>query len=318
MTRTQTILTGAAAVQLALTAVMWWPRTERAAEPTDLVALPGALDRIAIHGRRQAGEPDPGVKVELKKVDGNWVVANAHDYPADATKVQELVDHLEHVMVRAPVTRQPASHASLNVADADHARTVDLGSGEHTVSLVLGAASGSAVNVRRAGEPEVYGVRGWTVWSLGEQPSRYWDGKLLTVDPATIDTLTVTRPDATLTFEKDASGWSAAGQEVALDQAEVDALVQRLSSLRVADVVGTDPGDRFASATRVEWTTTADGANARGAFEIGAADAGNHAVRVEGSRWVVMVPTTSVSRWASLKLDELLDEPDPLDGAELP
>lgn len=316
MTRVQTLLVGAAVAQLALAAFTWRPRSEAATEPTDLVALPAPVDRIAIHGRWQAGEPDPGVKVDLKKVDGAWVVANAHDYPADPVKVQELVDRLEHVTVRAPVARQAASHASLNVADGDHARTVDLSAGDATVSLVLGAASGSAVHVRRAGQPEVYGVRGWTVWSLGEQPSRYWDSKLLPVDPATIDTLTVTRPDATIAFEKGATGWTAAGQELALDQAELDALVQRLSTLRIADVAGTDPGDRFAAATRVEWTTTAGDAKGRGAFEIGAADGSNHAVRVEGSRFVVLVPTTSVSRWPTLTVEELVEAPDPLEGMD--
>lgn len=297
---TNQILAGVAVLQLGLVALTWWPRSGEVREATTLVELSGDIDKIVVEGRNEPGATEPVKTVELGKQGGDWVVTTAHSIPADGDKVGELIDKFRDLTVRIPVASHATSHASLNVTEDDHARRVTLHAGDQSVTLIVGSASGQAANVRLQGEDEVYPVKGWNAWSIGERNDQYWDNKLLDVEPEAIDSLTVTRGDDGFTLAKGPDGWTAAGEETLLDPEEVDALLKVLANLRMADVEADAPLE--ATAARVEWT----GDQVRGAIDIGVNDGrGNTPLRVDGKSWLFQVPNTSVKRWVELTLEDL-------------
>lgn len=305
MSRTLTILGGLAAVQFALVGITWWPSAATVHEAHTLVALDG-ITRITVTGRAQPGEPAAPPLV-LEKEGSDWLIRSAHDYPADPEKVTAVLDKLAALEVRAPVATQATSHGSLNVADTDHARTVTLSTGSEEATLVLGSASGTAAHVRLADEASVYTVRGWTAFSVSDQAKQYWDTSLLQLDPATVDSLTVSRPDGSgFTLKKTAEGWSPAGEQLDLDEAAIDAHLKRLANLKIADVLGKGAGPSPEHATRVEWTTTGE-TDGRGGVLFGAdTGEGNTITAVDGSPWGVTAPTSSLRAWHTLTVDDLV------------
>ncbi len=315
MTRAIPALAGVAALQLALVTYTWWPRktTEHAAR--DLVDLPAEIDRIVIDGRVEPGSTEPPTHLELKRDGDRWVLPELFGYPVDPEKVTELLDRIDDLSVRAPVAERATSHASLNIADDDHARTLTLFAGDAEVKLLLGAASGKAVHIRRAGEPAVYAVRGWNAWAIPDQISHIWDSKLIDVEPDAVDSLTLTCGDQGFTLEKQNDTWTAAGQDVLIDDDVVHAMLTRLSSTHMTEVVGTTRTPDLDTGTRVEWTSQVGDAVARGALSIGASDGANTTVQVDGSTFVVRVQASSVRRWTELTLEDLIFIDD-LEGIE--
>ncbi len=305
---TNQVLTLTAAVQVALVAWAWWPRQHAATEAHDLVDLPGAIDRIEITGRAQPGQDPPEVAIDLRKKDGTWVLANVHDYPADPEKVEELLDRVGEITVRVPVAENPAHHGALNVADGDFARKVVLGSGDAEVALFIGAASGQQAHVRRADASEVYAVKGWNAWAIPDRPNRVWRSKLVDLDPDTVDSFTVHHETTGegFTLEKSDGRWTAAGQDVAIDQTEVGALLRRLNNLHLSEVVGRrdlDPVD-----THVAWTAVVDDESVSGGLKVGAEHDGKIDVQVDGRPFVVAIPSTNIIKWRDLTLDQLVAE----------
>jgi len=306
MSQTNKILGGGAALQLVLVAAVWWPRAETTHEAQPLIGLASdAIDRIEV-----LGTPDDdgtATTVDLRKDGARWAVASAHDYPADPTKVDELVEKLTGIEIRSPTATQATSHASLNVGD-NYARKVVLHAGANAETILIGAASGSALHVRRDGEDDVYTARGFTAFSISDQAQRYWDSDLLGLDFETVDSLTVTNPNGSFTLEKGAEGWSAAGEAFAMDSTEIDGLARRLTNLRISEVVGEGTLPDLTGALRVEWTATVDEQTVQGGLTIGATADNQTNVLVDGDRWAVKVSSASVERWTEVTLDDLKAE----------
>jgi hypothetical protein len=300
MSRLQKALTGAAAIQLALVAWTWAPTTSQQA---DLVALvPVTADQI---DTIQVQSPTATADVSLRREGDAWLITSAHDYPADPAKIDALLHKLTQLEVRRPIATQASSHSALNVAADDFARRVSLSGNGDGATIVLGAASGTAAHVRTDSSDDVYAVRGWTAWAIGDQPGRYWDSQVLKLDMLALDTVTITRGDSGFTLVKDQAGWRIAGDDTPLDQGKVDAQLQHLKNLRLSDVVGTGQGPDLASATRVEWTTQDGEAAARSGMNVGGIEDHKATVKVDGQRWIIQVPSSSVESWTTLELVDL-------------
>ncbi len=97
-----------------------------------------------------------GSRTTLRKSADGWMVAE-RQYPADASRVRELVMNLASLKVVERKTQDPANYAKLGVEAPDHptatSTLVEVVAGKKTWSLVVGkGADGRAVYVRKPAE----------------------------------------------------------------------------------------------------------------------------------------------------------------------
>ncbi len=311
--RTNQILAGALAAQLAVAAVTWWPRTDASHTSAPLVDAAAAdVTAVEIQGMSTPGAAaDP---VRLVREGDAWVVASAEGYPADSAKVGDLLDRLTGIELRDPITTQATSHEQLGVAADAYTRKVTLASGGRTSTFYLGAGQGSTVNVRRDGTGDVYRVAGFTAWSVGDAAARYFDPSYVKVDPAALSSLTVKNAAGALMLRRDGDTWVSADDPTRpIDARAAQALARKLLDVRMSR-----PVSRTAAAehgldggVRVEWTST--GEPASGAYTIGNESDGVRYVRADGREWVVAVAAAGLAQAQTATWTDLLPQPEPIE-----
>jgi len=305
-------LMGLLAVQLVLVGLMWRPTAEVSYEPRPVLTFGAdAITGLEIFGRTAEGEVPSTVK--LVKEGNHWQIASAEGYPADPTKVTEVANHLADMKVRAPIATQVANHAALEVADAKNTRRVLVTAGAETVEIMLGAGSGSAVNVRDVSSDEVFSVRGFTAWSIGDSPSRYYDNVYLKADKETIDSVTVINDNGAFTLEKDATGWHVAGAEegTRVDESAIDTFLTSATTIRMTGPAGkTDlPAWGLGDGPRVEWTVSQEGQTTGAGYTIGAEIDSKVYLRADDNPFAVQVNKSSVSKALEIAVEDLLLSP---------
>ena len=240
------------ALQLALGIALHFSRTGLSAAPSVgaqlLSAAPDSVDALTIEG---AG----GKKVELQKKSGTWQLPAESGFPADASKVRELLTHMAAVKTGTVVSNTRESQQRFKVADDIFERRVTLAAGGKTLAkLYLGdAPSPRQVHVRRDGDNAVYDVELGS-WEFPADAADWEDKGVLHVDQQDIraieiDGLTLTRAAAATTAAKVAKpgGTPTAPQwqtstslkkGETLNAAAVDTLAQRIANLDIGSVLG--------------------------------------------------------------------------------
>jgi hypothetical protein len=313
MTLINKSLAGLLVVQVALVGLLWRPVAEPAYTSTPVLAFAAdAITGLEIIGRTADGEtPEP---VKLVKEGTDWQIASEQGYPADSAKVATVLSSLADMKIRAPIATQAANHAKLEVAEAKNTRRVKITAGAETIDLLLGAGSGSAVNVRKGDANEVFSVRGFTAWSIGDQASRYFDTEYVKADVDTLDSLTVINTNGDFTLEKDGTGWHIAGAEAGtlLNETKVQELLAAVTRVRMTEPAGkTDrPAWGLTRDRRVEWTSTESSETNGSGYTIGAEVDGKIYVRADRNPFVVLVTSSTVSKALDINVDELLLNPD--------
>jgi hypothetical protein len=249
-------------LQVALVALTHWPQSAEDVTSKPLVTFPrDAITEIEITSGTEPGSTKPADSVLLvnKGTDG-WVLANAYDYPADPSKVTDLLDKLMAISVRKPVATQETSQSSLKVADADFGRKVRVKAGSDELTFYVGAARSNAVNVRKAGEKEVYEARGVSEYQLKNNARGFYDSSYTSTTFDAIDHFTIRNASGTFTLVRRADKtWYVEGHEAApVDANETDSLVRRVATIRMSEPAGKEikPEMGLDGKTRVEWSTT--------------------------------------------------------------
>src|SRR5690606_9041200 len=154
MKRTIQILAVLLVAQLLLAVALFLPGTplgRSASAGGPLVEFdPAAIDRITIEGPEDA-------RVALARRDGAWQVDGDTMFPADARRVEELLDRLAKLQAGDVVATSASAHERFKVADESFERRVTLASGERTVATLYGGTSPALrrLHVRAGGEDEV-------------------------------------------------------------------------------------------------------------------------------------------------------------------
>ncbi|HET9205726.1 MAG TPA: DUF4340 domain-containing protein [Burkholderiaceae bacterium] len=162
MTKTHRRLGILLAAQVLLAALLgWWQWREPAsAAGQPLLAFDkSAVDKLVIEG------PDKS-RVELLRkasTDGKsatWQVAQAGDFAADASQVDQLVGRLHGVAAGAPVATSAEAAERFRVADAAFERRITVESGgKPLATLLLGSSQGARQTyARKAGASEVHAI----------------------------------------------------------------------------------------------------------------------------------------------------------------
>jgi len=230
MNRNQQILAAVLVFQLALSAVVLWPRAGTfESEPL----LPGLQTADAVAMTITDNE---GKHITLRQVSGNWVLPEADDYPAQAERITPVLDKLVSLTTQRLVTRTEASLKQLNLAADNFSRRIDVEKADGTrYTLYIGSSpSYGSSHVRVEGHNEAYIAPNLTAWELSTGATSWVDSSYLYVPQDEVKRVTLANAQGTFTFTRDEQGnWNwlelPAGEELA--QETVNTLVTRATSV---------------------------------------------------------------------------------------
>lgn len=307
---TRNFLVGLLVVQSGLLAYQWWPESQSALVAHALLDLdPGAVSELMVQTAPK-GDDTEASSVHLVRDGASWALASAAGYPAESSKVDEVLSSLLDIEVKRPIATQPSRHNQLNVGDATYGRRVKIVADDKSHELVIGSGGSNAVHVRVDGNDDVYSAPGLSEWSIGDQARSYVESEYVQLEPDSLTTLTIHTADRPLSFERKGSDW------VLLEIPEgrqpqtsaITSLVRRAASIRMNEPVGKELEASFGfdGGVRVEWTEkTGDDVKA-GGYVIGNIAENDGFVKSDASEFVVKVSKWSIERIRDAKLDELL------------
>ncbi len=322
MTRTQKQLLGLLAVQLVLIVLLRSPFS-RASGSVALKPLLPALEaftpaRIELFGADED-------KVTLIRQGEGWGLDELGGFPADANKVDDLVEKLRGLQVRRPVVSSSRYHEAFKVTDDTNEGRVKLfgdRADDAKVDLLLGtSANYRSLHVRSRGEDPVYEVRDLATYDVRAKPGNWAHMEFVDVPEAELASVVVSNAAGSFELVRGDDGWSAVGSDIVLDQDKVSTLVRSASSLRLAEPLGpvggggAEPADPALTVTLRWWTGGAgadEGAEAEAQQELvywigdklADSDTQRYATRTgfdfKGAIW-----DSSVSNLIEKKLEEL-------------
>lgn len=156
MTKLQTWLSGLLLTQLLIAAALFWGGLKPQQENQGLALLSfnaEQLERILIS--------DGEHSVTLTKSGDDWRIPALQKLPADADKLESLLDKLHDLKSGWPVATTTSSHQRFEVAEDKFQRRLQLYQGDTLAGeLYIGTASGfRQSHIRRAGDNAVYSAK---------------------------------------------------------------------------------------------------------------------------------------------------------------
>jgi hypothetical protein len=253
MNRTQLTLGGILVLQIALIVLTRSPWAGASA-PVQSRALLPALAAITPSRLEVLGQDD--ARVTLLREGGRWTVEQAGGFPADAEKIDTVLETLKGISVRRPVVSSSRYHEAFKVGEQDHEGRIRVfaeGADEPAADLILGSSPNyRTLHVRKADEDAVYEVRDLASYDVRAAASAWIDKVLVSVDRERVVGLRVANASGSFELAKRDGSWSvvapAGRADRALDPQKIDGLLQVASSIRLADAAG--PLDEAAQGLR--------------------------------------------------------------------
>ncbi|MBS0448664.1 MAG: DUF4340 domain-containing protein [Proteobacteria bacterium] len=250
------LLGGVLVLQLALAAVLTRHGDRLAPQRSDAKLVAADLkdiDRLTIAGPvapdAAASAPTPLVIV---KKDGRWQMPGYFDAPADAVKVQAMVDRLGRLQRGLPIATTAGALDRFEVSDRHYERRIVAAAGEKTLATVyIGASAGPRKSdARTDADAAVYAVE-LSSYELPVGGQEWLDAGLLARDAKTIAAIDVAmpgRPDIALARAAAAGASSPSGAVewqaqnlpagAKLDAKRAAALADALADVKVDAVLG--------------------------------------------------------------------------------
>lgn len=239
-------------------------------KPVDRVVLdgPAAAEAPADTAATPAASPTT-TRVEFVKREGQWVLPGYHEAPADAARLQALLDRLTSTPRGFPVAKTADARERFKVADKEYERRLVASVGDKPAAVVfVGAAQGLRKSSARTAQDDVVYAVDLPLQDLATSPSEWLDAGLLKVDAAGLSEivvtardrhpLTLTRTVAPLASAKDAAlkdklpeaaTWQGTGlpADQRVDPKLATALTDAMAGIKVNAILGTE--------ARPEWQT---------------------------------------------------------------
>jgi hypothetical protein len=249
----------AAQVLLAVLVGSWyWREQTSAAGQALLVFDKSAVDKLVIEGRDQA-------RVDLLRrggADGKgaaWSVAQAGNFPADRSQVEQVLGRLHGVVAGTPVATSGEAAERFKVADANFERRITVeAAGKPLATLLLGSSQGARQTyARKAGANQVHSID-LAAHELPAKADDWLDKAVLRTPLSDIAGMAIDGLDLSRVVPADASAstggasasaasaaasvWQAHGLQPheRLDNAAAERLAQALADLRFSGLRGRD------------------------------------------------------------------------------
>jgi hypothetical protein len=185
----------------------------------------------------------------LEKSGSDWRVKEPADWKADQAAVKQLTDALEKVTFGDVVTETKGKHEELGVSDGKAPRVVVKGAGKTLADLYIGKSVGGYTMVRVNGKDDVWQSSGLFPYLVNKEPKGWRDHTIFELTAADVDKLTVEGAGSKLVLDKleakdkgDPAKWKIAEStgaapktSDALDEGQVNSIIQALSTLHAAD-----------------------------------------------------------------------------------
>ena len=238
MNKLQKILSGFVVLQVALVAVLFWPRGMAVTAPQPLIANLNAADiqRVAIND-------DTGASIEFVRQGDDWVLPTADDFPANGERLTEIVGKLAAIQTSRLIAQTAASHKRLQVADDDFLRRINLTRSDGTVETLFVGSSPNAqgTHVRRSGEEETYLTGAVQSWEVGTLMSSWIDTAYVTLAQEDVNRVVVENGNGRLEFARvSESEWELAemGEGNVFNQTAFTTILNRLTNLSMNAPLG--------------------------------------------------------------------------------
>jgi hypothetical protein len=241
MKRHNQILAGVLILQIALAAFLLWPRSGASGGAVEF--LLSDFDMLEVTGITiRDGDGD---RVVLNKTGGEWVLADADNYPCDQDKVATFLDQLASITSGRLVARTTSSLARLKVAADDYERRLSLetAGGEDRVLFLGSAPNYNTVHVRLEDELSTYLATGLSANDASTRASAWVSIGYLRVDQESILSLALENGNGSWTFQKDEEGnWMMLGlqEEEAFDLTGFNPVLTRASTINLTEPLGAE------------------------------------------------------------------------------
>ena len=312
MKRHQQILTGILIVQLILGVITFWPRSGSAGAAQSVFPDLDVADIATL-----TITDDQGASIVLRRSGENWSLAEAGDYPAQASSITPLLDKLTQLDTATLVARTEASHKALQVADDNFVRRIDIGMKDGTThTLYLGSSPRyTATHFRVAGQAETYLTAALSTWELNTAATSWVDTSYRTIDAATVTEITLQNANGFFKFVKTKDDtWTlddlAADEIVAPAQtADIVSKATRITLQRPLGLMD-EASYGLAAPAAIVTLTMQDGSVAT--LRVGAKfDGSNYAIKASESPYYVAVTEYNVKTLIENDRAAFLQQPTP-------
>jgi hypothetical protein len=274
LTRFHKVMIALLAVQIVLAIVMLMRGDDSVAKKAEPL-LPGfdaaKVTKIAVYAKPDAdGKPADGKpndaksadkpSVELVKKNGAWVISSAFDYPAEDSKVADVLSPIAKMAAASPIATQADRFKQLRVDDAAFERKLVLTIDGKDTTLYFGGAAGTRrTAVRLGGDARVFAVAGPSAYSIGDRPRDWVDAKYVEVARDEVAKVSVQRGDTTIALARDGDHFTAlidgaplaVAKDQTIDTAAIDSAVGDVTNVDLAA-----PGDPKRDASKPTATIT--------------------------------------------------------------
>jgi hypothetical protein len=285
MTRRNIVLATLLVIQLGIVLFVFWPRGMNASAGPLVPEL--ATDKIT-----GVTVQDATNQVQLAKVDEQWVLPAADNYPVLAANVTRLISDALAIDTSRLVANTPASHGRLKVSPNDYVRRVELtGADGQRVTLYIGASPNvGTTHVRRDGQDAVYLTPAALSTDARTDLAGWIDTAYVQANPDEIQQIDVERDQEQYSLLRDPAGeWTLAGlapgEMVQTDQANL--LASRLATISLTKPLGKSLKPEYGldqpQASITLTVASADGMTQTVAIAIGAEDEAGSAYTVKAS-----------------------------------
>jgi hypothetical protein len=287
---------------------------------------PAKVTRVKILGEpKDASDANQPTQpsIELAKEGTQWVIVAADNYPADGTKVQELLDKIGKLKARGDVLTKATYHKKLEVADDKYQRLVTLTHDGKELKFYLGTSpSFKSIHLRKAGSNEVLQASELTSWEVGTRAWDWVDRTYVKYPEKDLWSVRVQNKQGGFDLDKSADGsWSAKGVSGPLKKTVVDDMTRKVATINLEEPVGKNEkpeyglSDPLATITIVTGTSTIAGKMPdemkTDVVRVGAKlDKDNrYYVKASTSPYVVQVATWGLEPLVTKGPKDLIEEP---------
>lgn len=243
VTRLQQILIGILLLQVALAALVFWPRSGAVASGEPLLA-----DFDPANVAQLSFEDGSGEVVQFVRQGEGWILGDS-GFPAISGSITAFLDNLALVESGRLVTQTESSHRRLKVAEDDFQRLIKATMGDGTTrTLLMGnAPDAQSVYVRVPNQAETFISAMLTLRDVDMAKSAWIDPIYFVLPQNEIDGIVIENGAGVFELARQGEVWTFSGLAAgeAPNDAGINTLVGRISSVRMSAPLGQEERTSF-------------------------------------------------------------------------